>query len=153
MSKERLREKIQGKSPEEIADIVGLPLQRALIDFDPFSERLQTIGADPADLGGRETIAVKTIIGEASVLTIVAHPGAEQDVANAFAQRPEMSGWAASYGEDYLEQGVMGVCLPAPDWPGRYGTSTRIGAERSHPANLPPSPQQSRLPLAPLFPP
>ena len=107
MSKEQLREKIQGKSPEEIADIVGLPLQRALIDFNPFSERLQTIGADPADLSGKETIAVKTIIGEASVLTIVAHPGAEQDVANAFAQRPEMSGWAASYGEDYLEQGVM----------------------------------------------
>ena len=107
MSTERLREKIQGKSPEEIADIVGLPLQRALIDFNPFSERLQTIGADPADLSGKETIAVKTIIGEASVLTIVAHPGAEQDVANAFAQRPEMSGWVASYGEDYLKQGVM----------------------------------------------
>ena len=107
MRQEQLREKIQGKSPEEIADIVGLPLQRALIDFNPFSERLQTIGADPADLSGKETIAVKSIIGKVSVLTIVAYPGAEQDVADAFAQRPELSSWAASYGEDYLEQGVM----------------------------------------------
>lgn len=107
MIDEALREKIQGKSPKEIADIMGLPWQRALIDFEMSSERLQTIGADPTDLTDKPTIPVKTIITSVSVLTIMAHPGAEQDVANAFAWRLELSGWAAGYGEDYLEQGVM----------------------------------------------
>lgn len=50
---------------------------------------------------------MQTVVTKSAVLTIVAHPGSEQDVANAFELRPSMMGWVASYGENYMEQGVL----------------------------------------------
>ena len=100
-------DRLRGKTPEEISEILELPLQRALIDFDLQQPVKQVIGADPIDLTDIPTIPVKTLITAGAVFTIMAHPGSEQDVADVFHARPEMAEWAASYAADYLEKGVM----------------------------------------------
>lgn len=47
---QNLMQSIQGKPPQDISEILELPCQRALIDFDMFSVKKQIIGADPIDL-------------------------------------------------------------------------------------------------------
>ena len=102
-----LRQRLQGKTPEEMAGILGRPSQRGLFDFDILSDEKQVIGANPMDLTGIEMVAIKTFITEASVFTIMAHPDAAQTAANALSFRTEMGPWAESYAHDYLEDGVM----------------------------------------------
>ena len=104
---QEMKERLMGKTPEEIAEILELPLQKALIDFEMFSPVQEVIGADPMDLSGVDMVPVKSIVTKSSVLTIMAHPESAQDVANAFSWREDLVGWVTSYGEGYMEDGVL----------------------------------------------
>lgn len=100
-------------SPDEIAKLYGLPLQRALIDFDLSTHEQQVIGGDPVNLTGIPHAPVKTLITEKTVVTIVGHQEEAQEVADMLAANPHIVNWAAHYAEGYLEDGVMDFALNA----------------------------------------
>ena len=49
--------------------------------------------------------AIKSFGNLTAVITVYSHPGAEDDVANFLARRPDMLRVIASYAEDYLKKG------------------------------------------------
>ena len=100
-------------SPDEIAREQGLPLMRALIDLDLGDPSQQLIGADPMDLSDIPMEPVKSLITPTSVITIMAHRGEGEAVAELLAARPDMSAMTIHYGEHYQEQGVMDFAFNA----------------------------------------
>ena len=102
-------------TPEQIAEKHGLPTQRALIDFDITRNQKQVIGGDPIDLSQIPTEPVKSFITEDSVVTIVAHQGEGQAVADLLAQNPFLYDHAVLYAKHYLDQEIMDFALNALD--------------------------------------
>ena len=68
-------------TPEEIAQHYELPLQRALIDFDPYQTVKQVIGGGPMDLSDISMEPVKTLVAPWAIITIMAHEGDGQMIA------------------------------------------------------------------------
>ena len=105
--------RFEGNTPEQIADQTNLPQQRALFDFD-LSLRVRTvIGADPADLSNTPMEPVLSMVSAAAVVTVMAHPGQEQRVADILAQRPDLKGLVMSYAGSFQEEGVMDFAFHA----------------------------------------
>ena len=100
-------------SPEELAQAHGKPLQRALIDLDLRDPSRQVIGADPADLSGFDMEPVKSIMAPWAVITVMAHRGEGQTVADLLEARPGLSGMVSDYGESYAKEGVMDFAFHA----------------------------------------
>lgn len=101
------------RTPDEIAESVGLPLQQALMDFDFFPPERQLMGCDPIELSGVETEPVKSVITDWAVVTILAHQGDAQEAANVLYQRPDITGWITHYAEGYFKEGVMEFAMYA----------------------------------------
>ena len=100
-------------TPEDLAAQYGLPLQRALIDLDLSDPSQQVVGADPADLDGIPMEAVHSLMSAGAIITIMAHAGEGQTVANLLKARPEIKGMASSYGSSYLKEGVLDFAFRA----------------------------------------
>ena len=77
-------------SPEELARSTGSLSQTVLIDFDFKSPEQLVIGADPEDLSDIATEPVKSLMAPWAVITIVAHEGEGQDVADLLDAKPEL---------------------------------------------------------------
>lgn len=69
-------------SPPPHPEDQGLPWIRALIDFDLHDPTRQVLGTDPVDLAGMPVEAVKTVFTRSATITIFAHRGEGQDVAD-----------------------------------------------------------------------
>lgn len=99
--------------PEEVSQYYEKPLQRALCDFDIVSSDLQVIGADPIDLSEIPMEAVKSVIAPWAVITIMAHAGEGQAVADLLASRPDLTRHIVAYGQDYFAQNIMDFAMNA----------------------------------------
>lgn len=95
------------KTPQEIAADMGLPLQRALIDFDLHPRVKEIIGGHPQDLSEIDMTPVHSLTAPWAVVTIYSHTGEEQEVANLLEAKPGLKGMALAYGEEFIEKGVM----------------------------------------------
>ena len=102
-------------TPEQIAEKHGLPLQRALIDFDITKNQKQVIGGDPIDLSQIPTEPVKSFITEESIVTISAHQGEGQAVADLLADNPFLHDQAVYYAKHYFDKNIMDFALNALD--------------------------------------
>ena len=100
-------------SPEQMAERLGLTIQYALIDFDIHDPTLQVIGGDPVDLSEIPHEPVKSIIPERGIITIVAHDGEGQEVADFLPAVPWFSQVIVSYGEQYRDEGIMTFAMNA----------------------------------------
>lgn len=100
-------------SPEELARAHGLPLVRVLIDIDLADPLGQLIAGNPADLSEIPAVPVTSIILPQAIVTILAHQGEEEMVAELLRVRPDMRGWAAHYAEHYLGEGVTELAMQA----------------------------------------
>ena len=101
-------------TPSEIADQYQLPIQRALIDFDPLQPVKQVIGGDPIDLSDIPTEPVKSLITPWAIVTIVAHKGDGQLIADVLAHPQSfIKNLALQYAEDYFNQGILDFALNA----------------------------------------
>ena len=101
-------------TPSEIASQHQLPLQRALIDFDPLQPVKQVIGGDPIDLSDIPTEPVTSITTPWAIVTIVAHKGDGKLIADVLAHPHSfIKNLAIHYAEDYFNQGVMDFALNA----------------------------------------
>ena len=100
-------------SPEQMAGRLGLTIQYALIDFDIHDPTLQVIGGDPVDLSEIPHEPVKSIIPERGIITIVAHDGEGQEVADFLPAVPWLSQVIVSYGEQYRDEGIMTFAMNA----------------------------------------
>ena len=100
-------------SPEQMAERLGLTIQYALIDFDIHDPTLQVIGGDPVDLSEIPHEPVKSIILERGIITIVAHDGEGQEVADFLPAVPWLSQVIVSYGEQYRDEGIMTFAMNA----------------------------------------
>ena len=100
-------------SPEELALGTGSPTQTVLIDFDFKSPEQLVIGADPEDLSTIPTEPVKSLVAPWAVITIVAHEGEGQDVADLLYDKPELVNLAAHHAEYYFQEGIMEFSLNA----------------------------------------
>ena len=100
-------------SPEQMAERLGLTIQYALIDFDIHDSTLQVIGGDPVDLSEIPHEPVKSIIPERGIITIVAHDGEGQEVADFLPAVPWLSQVIVSYGEQYRDEGIMTFAMNA----------------------------------------
>ncbi len=117
--------------PEELARQLGKPLQKALIDFDIHQPVKQIIGADPIDLTNIPTESVRSMLTGDAVITIVAHQGDGQNVADFLAERPDFLTVALGYAQHYLPQGVHDFALNA------LSTEHIANAERATGKTLP----------------
>ena len=100
-------------SPEQMAERLGLTIQYTLIDFDIHDPTLQVIGGDPVDLSEIPHEPVKSIIPERGIITIVAHDGEGQEVADFLPAVPWLSQVIVSYGEQYRDEGIMTFAMNA----------------------------------------
>ena len=100
-------------SPSESHPGGMLPLMRALIDLDLKDPTMQVIGADPIDLTDIPVEPVRSLITDFAVITIVAHQGEGQEVANLLAARRDLPAFAIDYGRSYLEEGAMDFAFRA----------------------------------------
>ena len=100
-------------SPEELARSTASQIQTVLIDFDFKSPEQLVIGADPEDLTNIPTVPVKSVLTPWAVVTIVAHDGEGQDVADLLAAKPELVRLAAHHAEHYFQEGIMEFSLNA----------------------------------------
>ena len=101
-------------TPEEIAQHYELPLQRALIDFDPYQTVKQVIGGGPMDLSDISMEPVKTLVAPWAIITIMAHEGDGQMIADMLASPlVNVTGMVRDYAEDYFKNGVMDFSLNA----------------------------------------
>ena len=100
-------------SPEQMAERLGLTIQYALIDFDIHDPTLQVIGGDPVDLSEIPHEPVRSIILERGIITIVAHDGEGQEVADFLPAVPWLSQVIVSYGEHYRDEGIMAFAMNA----------------------------------------
>ena len=92
-------------SPEDLVRQHNLPHQKVLFDIDLQNPTKNTIGGDPRDLTETEMSAIKSFGTRTAVVTIYSHVGAEDDVSEFLARRPDMTGVIASYAEDYMAKG------------------------------------------------
>ena len=88
---------------ERTAAAAGLPHQRVLFDFDPTSRDKGVLGGDPADLSGLQVEAVRSMSSGGIVLTIYAHAGQGQDMADLLARRTDLLTVAAAYAQSYQD--------------------------------------------------
>ena len=101
-------------SPEQMAERLGLTIQYALIDFDIHDPTtLQVIGGDPVDLSEIPHEPVRSIILERGIITIVAHDGEGQKVADFLPAVPWLSQVIVSYGEQSRDEGIMAFAMNA----------------------------------------
>ena len=100
-------------SPEQMAERLGLTIQYALIDFDIHDPTMQVIGGDPVDLSEIPHEPVSSIILERGIITIVAHNGEGQEVADFLPAVPWLSQVIVSYGEQYRDEGIMAFAMNA----------------------------------------
>ena len=100
-------------SPEQMAERLGLTIQYALIDFDIHDPTLQIIGGDPVDLSEIPHEPVRSIILERGIITIVAHDGEGQEMADFLPSVPWLSQVIVSYGEQYRDEGIMAFAMNA----------------------------------------
>ena len=100
-------------SPEQMAERLGLTIQYALIDFDIHDPTMQVIGGDPVDLSEIPHEPVRSIILERGIITIVAHNGEGQEVADFLPAVPWLSQVIVSYGEQYRDEGIMAFAMNA----------------------------------------
>lgn len=100
-------------TPEEMAQRFELPNQRALMDFDIKSSDLQVLGANPIDLSSIPNEPVKSLVTPWAVVTIVAHHGEEQEVADLMAEDPRLVQMVLHYAEHYHEQGENDFAINA----------------------------------------
>ena len=98
-------------SPEQMAERLGLTIQYALIDFDIHDPTLQIIGGDPVDLSEIPHEPVRSIILERGIITIVAHDGEGQEMADFLPAVPWLSQVIVSYGEQYRYEGIMAFAM------------------------------------------
>ena len=104
---------LTGMTPDEIVKKMNLPHQRALFDFDLSLRERTIIGADPADLSRTPMEPIHSIVSENAVITIMAHPGQEQMVADMLAHRPDLKNLTMSYADAYLKDGVLDFAFHA----------------------------------------
>ena len=71
------------------------------------------IGADPEDLSAIPTEPVKSLVAPWAVITIVAHEGEGQDVADLPYDKPELVNLAAHHAEYCFQEGIMEFSLNA----------------------------------------
>ena len=95
-----------GFSPPENPLSAGLPWVRGLINFDLRDPLQQVLGSDPADLSETPVEAVRSIHTTGFTLTIFAHRGEGQDVANLLAARTDLVGMITNHAEDYTSRGI-----------------------------------------------
>ena len=95
------------QTPEEIAQDHNAPLIKVLIDFDLNDPNQQILGAKPVDLADIPCEPVRSLIASDVVLTIVAHQGEEQDVANLLAVRQDLVTTILSYGQEEVSNGTL----------------------------------------------
>ena len=100
-------------SPEQMAERLGLTIQYALIDFDIHDPTMQVIGGDPVDLSEIPHEPIRSIILERGIITIVAHNGEGQEVADFLPAVPWLSQVIVSYGEQYRDEGIMAFAMNA----------------------------------------
>ena len=100
-------------SPEELARRTESQVQTVLIDFELKSPEELVIGADPEDLTNIPTVPVKSLMAPWAVVTIVAHEGEGQEVADLLAAKPELVNLAAHHAEHYFKEGIMEFSLNA----------------------------------------
>ena len=89
------------------------PLQRVLIDLDLRDPSRQVIGGNPMDFDQIPTERVHSFIAPDRVITIFAHQGEGQLVANLLEARPDIKGWIMHYAEHYWPQGVESFAMQA----------------------------------------
>lgn len=90
-----------------------VPLQRVLFDFDIRSPSRQSLGGDPINLSGIPTEDVRSLVTTRTVVTIVAHQGDGQDLADLLHQRPYLIAVALSYAGHHREPEPRDVALHA----------------------------------------
>ena len=91
------------------------PLQRVLMDFDLKDPTLQVLGGDPEEFAEIPAERVKSIILEDRNVTIYAHQGDGQDLADLLAARPDVIDWVLYYAEYYWQDGVDSFAMRALD--------------------------------------
>ena len=89
------------------------PLQKALMDFDLQDPSLQIIGGNPMDLDQTPTERVHSTIMPDRVVTIFAHEGEGQLVANLLAARPDIKDWVLHYADHFWPEGVTSFAMQA----------------------------------------
>ena len=103
----------EAQTPDKLAEEHNLPALRVLIDFDITPNIKQIIGADPQDLTHMPTVPVQSLITQEAIITIVAHPNDEQEVADLLAQKPFLVQTAFVYAMHYFKQGIMDTAMNA----------------------------------------
>lgn len=94
-------------SPEALTQQYDLPMMHALINFDLHDPEPQVLGCDPLDLSGIPTEPVKTIAIPGALVTIYAHQGEGQDVADLLSADPSLVSMVQDHGEQYFYLGVI----------------------------------------------
>ena len=100
-------------SPQEFARSRNLPHQQALLNIDLRDPTLQVIGGDPVDLAGIDTQPVITLATHRTSVTVLAHQGEAQDVANLLHRRPDIKKLIVHYAHSFLDEGVMTFAMNA----------------------------------------
>ena len=91
----------------------GKPLQKVLMDLDLRDPGLQVIGGNPMEFDHIPTERVQSTIMEDRVVTIFAHEGEGQTVANLLAARPDIKDWVLRYADHYWPVGVTSFAMQA----------------------------------------
>ena len=105
--------RFEGSTPDQIADQTNLPQQRALFDFDLSLQEKTIIGGDPADLSSTPMEPVLSMVSAEAVVTVMAHPGQEQRVADILGQRPDIKDLVMSYASSFQADGIMDFAFHA----------------------------------------
>ena len=108
--------KLEVRTPEEIAQYYELPLQKVLVDFDLNDTTQMVLGTDPINIEELDSIpqeAVKTVICDFAVVTILAHKGDGQRLADIMHNFPPLVSMVIDHATHYVADGVMAFSVNA----------------------------------------
>ena len=124
------------ESPENLARLMKIPLQRVLFDFGIHSPERQVLGGMLIDLSTVVTEDVRSMINDQTMITIAAHKGDGQKVADLLYQHPDLITLAVSYAQSYRNESGRPIDCAL------YALSSEEmrNIERNTGHNLPPTP-------------
>ena len=89
------------------------PIQRVLMNLDLRDPSPQVIGGNPLEFDDVPAQRVHSFIAPDRIITVFAHEGEGQLIANLLAARPEIKDWVLHYAEHYWPQGVESFAMQA----------------------------------------
>ena len=90
-----------------------LPHQDCLVDFDLGDPLTQVIGGDAMDFSDMETEPVLTLLFSTHSLTIHAHKGEGQTLADLMHHNPSFKDWVVYYADEFRPKSVMSFAMRA----------------------------------------